>query len=361
MEKRKRNQKINKKITKKRNQLNSKTILLIVFLFQIGLVYSQNQIVKIPKLQQEDVVVITEAFNLWKTKGEQVWEGWTKINIPFIYRKENYEYWINFPSSIKEKGKFIEKIQNMDVYGKAIENKNVIAASKDIYNISAVVLSSPKISEMTKEEWIITAIHEMFHVFQSSNKTFQNKIKNLDLAYGNDASWMLNYPFPYQDTSLKTISHMQGYLLYKVYQSDDFKENMYDCFLLKDILSLYKNDIIQKYGNDGNYKYSNFQQSVEGGAKYTELKMAEIAVTNYKPLSPDIHFTDIYTNQINVIRHCGKGTGGRLTFYYLGLAKCLVLDKINPEWKKNYFNTAWLDEIFDMSLNQIMEKQKDLK
>ena len=360
MENEKKNQKNNKKVTERINQLTIKTILLLVFLFQIGLVYSQNQIVKIPKLQQEDVEVITEAFNLWKTKGEQVWEGWTKINIPFIYRKKNYEYWINFPSSIKEKGKFIEKIQNMEVYGKAIENKNVIAASQDIYNISAVVLSSPKISEMTKEEWIITAIHEMFHVFQSSDKTYQNEIKNLDLAYGNDASWMLNYPFPYKDNSLKTISHMQGYLLYKINQSDDFKENMYDCFLLKDILSLYKTAIIQKYGNDKNYKYSNFQQSVEGVAKYTELKMAEIAVTDYKPLSPNIHFTDIYTNQINVIRHCGKGTGGRLTFYYLGLGKCLVLDKINPDWKKSYFTTAWLDEIFNESLKQIMKKQKDL-
>lgn len=350
---------ISKRIARQTNLI--KLVLIIVFLIFCGLVYSQNQTNRIPKLQKEDVEVITESFNLWKTKGENVWKGWTKINIPFIYKKENYEYWINFPSSLKQKGKFVGKVNNMNVYGQVINNKNAAAATEDIYNINAVILSSPKILEMTKEEWIITAIHEMFHIYQDSDKTYQNKIRNLDLAYGNDASWMLDFPFPYKDSSLKTISHMQGYLLYKIYQSGDFQENMYDCFLLKDVLSLYKNEIIQAYGTDKNYKYSIFQQSVEGVAKYTEIKMAEIAATDYTPLSPKIHFTDIYTNQINVIKHCGKGTGGRLTFYYLGLGKCLVLDKINPQWKDSYFNTAWLDEIFKASLKQIVENQKNNK
>ncbi len=353
----KRNQKIVRRTFTNSNLSKFNVLLLMVFLFSYHLGLSRNKITKIPKLQQEDVEVIKEAFNLWKTKGEEVWKGWTKIHMPFIYRKKNFEYRINFPSSIKEKGQFVERIENMDVYGKNIQKKNVVAASKDINNISAVVLSSPSILEMTKTEWIITAMHEMFHVFQSSSKIYQNKIKNLNIAYGNDASWMLNYPFPYKDTSLNTMSHMQGYLLYKIYQSADFKENMYDCFLLKDILTLYKNEILRKYGNEKNYKYSNFQQSIEGVAKYTEIKMAEIAATDYVPLSPKIHFTDIYTNQINVIRHCGKGTGGRLTFYYLGLGKCLVLDKINHEWKNSYFTTAWLDEIFNNSLQQIVEKQ----
>ncbi len=201
----------------------------------------------------------------------------------------------------------------------------------------------------------------MFHVFQGTKETYQKKVKSLGIEYGKDASWMLNYPFPYKDSLLKTISHLQGYLLYNVYQSDNFENYMYDCFLLKDVLSLYKDYIIRQFGNENNYKYSIFQQSVEGVAKYTEIKMAEIAKNDYVPLSPDIHFTDVYNNQINVIRHCGKGTGGRLTFYYLGLGKCLVLDKINPEWKDNYFNTAWLDEIFNISLKQIIEKQKALK
>jgi len=339
--------------------INLKVLFIIYFLSLFNLVYSQDKTTKIPKLQAEDIEVISEAYNLWKTRGDEVWEGWSQIDMPFIYKKEAYEYWIDFPSTA-DKGQFVERIYNMDVYGQAVSNQDELAASMDVNNIQTVVLSSPKITGMTKEEWIIAAIHEMFHVFQSK-EGYQKKVKSLKIGYGKDASWMLDYPFPYKDTLLQTISHMQGYLLFKIYQSDNFKDNIYDCFLLKDILSLYKNYIIKQYGNKNNYKYSVFQQSVEGVAKYTEIKMAEIAKNDYIPLNPDIHFSDIYTKQINVIRHCGKGTGGRLTFYYLGLGMCLVLDKIYPDWKENYFTTAWLDEIFNKSLMQIIEEQKSLK
>ena len=333
-------------------------LFFLILFSPIKFTYSQNVNRKIPKLNHGDVEVISEAFNLWKTEGDKIWKGWTKIKMPFLYKKENFEYWINFPDNI-HKGKYIQKIKNMSVYGKSVSGNNGFAASMDIDSVAAVVLSSPKITGMTKERWIITAIHEMFHVYQNSKKSYQRKIKELGISYGKDASWMLNYPFPYKDSSLQTISHMEGYLLYKIYKSNNNMENIYDSFLLSDILSLYKNHIICKYGTDNNYKYSEFQQSVEGIAKYTEIKMAKIAEKDYTPINPDIHFTDIYTNQINVIRHCGKGTGGRLTFYYLGLGTGLVLDKINPSWKENYFKTAWLNEIFNISLKQIIKKNSN--
>jgi hypothetical protein len=336
---------------------NINMFFVVALLLPSGFVYSQHRTTEIPKLRHEDVEVITEAYHLWKTKGDKVWEGWSEIKMPFIYKKEHYEYWIDFPVTANDVGQFVEKINGLDVYGQAISGQNGFAASMDVNNVQAVVLSSPKITGMTKEEWIIAAIHEMFHVYQGA-EIDRKKINDLEIGYGKDASWMLNYPFPYGDTSLNTISHMQGYLSFNIYRSDSFRDNMYDCFLLKDVLTLYKNYIIGRYGNENDYKYSVFQQSIEGVAKYTEIKMAEIAGTDYVPLNQDIHFTDVYTNQINVVRHCGKGTGGRLTFYYLGLGMCLVLDKIAPDWKNSYFSAAWLDEIFNTSLKQIIEKQK---
>ncbi len=334
--------------------------LFLILIIYSGLAYSQTT--KIPTLQKEDIEVIKEAYNLLKTKGDKVWKGWSDINIPFIYKKNNYQYWINFPIH-KVEGKFIGKIGNMDIYGTYNKSDSVIsAASMDRNGIQAVVLSSPEQSEMTKEEWIITAIHEMFHVFQfQQDKILQEKIHSLGISYGKDASWMLDYPFPYSDKSLQTISHMEGYLLFKINKYDSLRETMYDCFLLKDVLSLYKKYINTIYGSEGNYKYSVFQQSIEGVAKYTEIKMAKIAATDYIPLSPNIHFTDTYTNQIYVIKHCGKGTSGRLTFYYLGLGECLVLDKINPNWKNIYFDTFWLDDIFNISLKQLINKQETYK
>ncbi|UBM63405.1 hypothetical protein LA303_05420 [Candidatus Sulfidibacterium hydrothermale] len=343
--------------TKQKNIAFHKTLFILLVFWPSALTYAQNLSASVPKLAPTDIEVISEAYHLWKTKGDNVWPGWTKINMPFVYKKKHFEYRINFPATAR-RGRFVEKIGKMDVYGLPVSDSGGMAASMDVDHVPAVVLSSPEITGMTKERWIITAQHEMFHVFQDSDTAYRRKIKSLKIGYGKDASWMLHYPFPYRDSLLNTIAHMQGYLSFKIYRSDNLRESLYDSFFLNDILALYKNYLHCRYGSNNDYKYAVFQQSVEGTAKYTEIKMAEIAQTDYVPLHPDLHFTDDYTNQINVIRHCGKGTGGRLTFYYLGTGMCFVLDKINPDWKKSYLSTAWLNKILAASLQQIMEKHK---
>jgi len=335
-----------------------KTIFITVLISSLiwNTALCQTDSLKIPKLQKEDVEVLSEAYNLLMTQGNKVWPGWSETSIPFIYKKEKFEYWINFPDTYAE-GKFVGELGNMKIYGKASIGK-VVAAGKDVNDIHTVFIASPDLLGVSKEQWVITAMHEMFHVYQYS-KGYLEKVNNLNLAYGDDATWMLQYPFPYQDTSIKTITHIIGYLSYKINKSDSFEENMYDCFILKDVIDLYKEQLNREYGNDDHYWYSTFQQTTEGVAKYTELIMAEIAATDYTPLNPSFHFKDTYTSQFNVVRHSGKGTDGRLTFYYLGLGKCLVLDKINPNWKVDYFNNYWLDEIFANSLNRILKEMEE--
>jgi len=337
-------------------------ILLFSFIFFGFDVFNQNKSNKIAPLNNDDVEILTEAYNLWKTKGEEIWTGWTRVDIPFIYRKENSEYWINFPSEFNE-GEYLGKIGEMAVFGHATDGP-ARAAAMDIQGIQTVVQSSPKITGMSREVWIITAIHEMFHVYQNS-ETYQKKIESLNIAYGDDAMWMLDYPFPYDDTLLNTIAHVQGYLAYNIINSDNFDENMYDCFMLKDVIASYRDHLNGKYGSNDNYKYATLQQATEGVAKYTEIKMAEIAAVDYKPLSTTLDFVGLwnenYINQVNVIRHCGKGTSGRLTFYYLGLGKCMVLDKIYPQWKDMYFKTYWLDEIFTESLIELLKGLQENK
>jgi len=330
------------------------TVLVSSLFWKISLCQTDSE--KIPELQKEDIEVLSEAFNLLKTQGNKVWPEWSELSIPFIYKKEKFEYWINFPDDYVE-GKFVGKLGNMKIYAKEAIGKG-FAAGKDVNDIHTVFISSPDLLGISKEQWVITALHEMFHIYQYS-KGYLEKVNNLNLAYGDDASWMLQYPFPYQDTSVLTITHILGYLSYNIHKSNSFEENMYDCLMLMDVINLYRDQLNREYGNDDNYWYSSFQQTTEGVAKYTEIKMAEIAATVYTPLSTSFHFKDIYTSQINVVRHSGKGTDGRLTFYYLGLGKCLVLDRINPIWKVDYFNNYWLDEILVSSLNRILKEMEE--
>lgn len=40
---------------------------------------------------------------------------------------------------------------------------------------------------------------------------------------------------------------------------------------------------------------------------------------------------------LNPVRFIGEGVKGRVMFYYSGMGKGYLLDKINPDWKNKYF------------------------
>lgn len=332
---------------------------IVVFILSSCLAAREREIAH-ERLSKEDLIVLSETFNLWQKKGEELWSGWTKINMPFVYQKQNYEYYIGFPLP-PYNAKLIGKVLGKDVYSVKRKN-NLSSAQMDVNGIYAVVLASPDLQEVSKEQWILTAIHEMFHVYQSVNG-FISKTKELNLAYSDDASWMLDFPFPYNDANINSLTHIQGFTLYSTITASLFEDKLYNALLLKESISVYKNYIALKYGGEKNYNYSEFQQSMEGVAKYTEIKIAEMAAKDYIPLNKGMDFKYLwnadYSKQLFVVKHCGKGTGGRLTFYYLGYGKCMLLDQLQPDWKEAYFQTFWLDEIMDMSLNQMIKSLRN--
>ena len=72
-------------------------------------------------------------------------------------------------------------------------------------------------------------------------------------------------------------------------------------------------------------KYFNFQLWREGIARYTEVRAAE-AAENYQPTAED----------------------KRIMFYSFGAAEGFLLDRMRPDWKKQYFEHLFtLDEFFE--------------
>ncbi len=100
----------------------------------------------------------------------------------------------------------------------------------------------------------------------------------------------------------------------------------------------------------------------EGVARYTERELAALAADPdaYAPtapfaeLFPSASYTGIwketYATYLNPVRFIGEGVQGRAKFYFMGMGKAYLLDRLLPDWKMRYFD-AGLDDLIAMAVS----------
>jgi hypothetical protein len=94
-------------------------------------------------------------------------------------------------------------------------------------------------------------------------------------------------------------------------------------------------------------RYLAFQLWQEGGARYTEHRVAEAASEGYAPLPAFQALADFvpYAAAADSLDHLLRGeldaldlaTWGRVVVYPVGAAEALVLDADSPGWQQRYF------------------------
>ena len=314
------------------------------------------------QLGHEDIALIAEAFNLWKTLGEKMWTGWTEIPMPVLYITGEWEYAIGFPGAMRG---FQPLRQNIGLTGNIQTRRRVLSpdssASRDIERVDAVVMGTPAALRKSSGAWVLTAVHEMFHVLQSARGS-TGKVRALKLGPETDASWQLDFPFPYKDADVMRLIHLQGYPIYLGITGTEEAEVKYNAGTALDAIQVYRSFLKTLAADERLYWYSQFQETIEGIGRYTEYKMAEAAAnSDYQPTEAFRRLADFkgyrqvweesYKNQLFPIKHAGRAARSRTTFYYLGLGKGLLLDRIMPEWKARYFAPdVWLDGLLAAAL-----------
>jgi hypothetical protein len=92
-------------------------------------------------------------------------------------------------------------------------------------------------------------------------------------------------------------------------------------------------------------RYLSFQCWQEGVARYTELRMAQLASLRFTPsaaLRAQAGFTSFAAEADSLQTGIGRGAASRLAevqrsaFYPLGAAQALFLDRARPDWKSGY-------------------------
>ncbi len=221
-------------------------------------------------------------------------------------------------------------------------SKHFLATFPYINYQPTIIIGTPENTKQTPMEWTVTLLHEHFHQLQFSHPDYNTAQKSLQLDKGDQTGmWMLNHPFPYEDHRVvKQVNQITKNLLL-LQDAVDVQSILKQHRILKEQLKT----II----GDEHYRYLNLQLWQEGYARFMELSILEHWITNFEHIdqkrfdqvSLDNYLKSYKIEILNSLTAAPINESKRVYFYALGAAEALLIEEVNPEWKRAYF-----DELF---------------
>jgi hypothetical protein len=281
-----------------------------------------------PPLGRTDLARIDDAFHLAANLGPRIWPGFAADSAPVIFIRGDFEYLVN---SVDAPSPFVatsQQFRGMPVFVRPRVFPPNLEASFPAIGRDAVVIGTPEATKRSSAAWELVFCHELFHVYQRS-RGMDAKIASLAIGPRDDASWQLNYPFPYDDPRVVRALHILGHEL--ATNSDIAAEALENVFALLDPKSA---------------AYLRFVITNEGVARYFEYRLAELAAHEQPEVFADA-WRDTYSKFPTHIPNLGRADRSRTEFYTLGLALALQLDHLRPQWQSSYFEPGvWLDDLY---------------
>lgn len=337
---------------------NMKVKLAFAFIF-ISLVQSVPAQPK-PSMPEGDRTRLAEAFRIGQTLGNRVWKDWDKAPFAVLLVTPENEFLIRHPKPSKDFTSIgYDSLLRSEVYFRnRTFSPNLLATFPAVGGLSTIVIGQAEnTSKKTSTAWVVTVLHEHFHQLQNSQPNYYADVNALNLSGGDETGmWMLNYAFPYSSPEVSRQFNDLGRLLAEALQVKSKKE-----FLAKVAAYLAARRKLEAMLKPDDYRYFSFQAWQEGGARYTEYQIAELAARKYKP-SKEFRALKDYQPLRAVADETRKGILKELTtlrlenyqrvaFYPLGAGEALLLDRANPKWKERYFTDKfYADKYFNVAL-----------
>ena len=314
------------------------------------------------QMRMEDRIRIAEAMRVSELYGEKIWSGFNVVPFTIILVTDSVEFLINHPSPSND---FIllndDSLLSSNVYyRKTTYSKKLLATFPAVKGRNTIVIGTPENTGKNTTDWIITLLHEHFHQYANSGPNYYSAVDSLKLSRGDRTGmWMLNYPFPYSDSTV--VYQYKRYISAIVKCLADIDSSSFHLDLgeyLKARRSL------QQALNPADYRYFSFQIWQEGIARYSEYKFLDLLkgdrsskkVSDLFDFVPfDKYQTDFYQKQINQLKTNNLEVNKRVCFYAVGFAEGLILDKLNPSWRDQYLaNKFFIEKYskwFDLETN----------
>lgn len=293
----------------------------------------------------EDRIRIAEAFHIAENYCEEIWPGWAKIPLSFLFLTREYEFLIHHPNpSTDFQSMGYDSLLKAEIlFRKRVFPEGLLAAFQAVNDESSILMGTPEITERSSGAWTITLLHEHFHQLQYAQPGYFEKSKALGLARGDTtAMWMLNFDFPYGEPEVSQHFHELATQLLQLLRSRQNPD--------KESFEAYQQNkqTFRKRIGEENYRYMQFQLWQEGVALYTEWKMLELLnQDHYQPSSDFMALEDympfdslqqqIFRRITRQLENMNMPEWKRVSFYAFGAAEAVLLDHIQPDWKEQYF------------------------
>lgn len=320
--------------------MDNKSIIYTIIL-SLGFYFSHGQTT--PKMRNEDKIRIKEATTISNELGDKIWKGISEVPFVVLLVTDSTEFLINhpYPSNDFKLSEDDDLLKTKIFYRKRQFPDWYLATFPAVNGVNCIVVGTPEKTNKNSTNWVITLLHEHFHQYQFTSKNYYEEVKKLDLSGGDETGmWQLNYPFPYNNS--KVVKQFNKYTsalfeavsnVEKKHFNKDFKDYLKERLKFKKILK------------PKDYRYFSFQIWQEGIARYTEYRFLQ-ELENYIPsneieqLKDFVSFKDFknkfYLSELKSLSTSKLEKDKRISFYAIGLAEGILLDKQKPNWQETY-------------------------
>lgn len=291
------------------------------------------------ELPADDGVRIAEFYRLAPAIEDAIWPGWSEVPSPLLLITGENEFLTHHPSPPAE-----FKAAGDGFFVRPRQFPVRLEATFPAFGPPAViVIGEPKsTASKTSTPWVIVVMHEHFHQLQDAAPGYFQAVDGLGLSHGDESGmWMLEYPFPYKKPEIvQSFGRLRDALLAAVSEADPVKFGK-DA---EEYVAMRRKFFAQLSADD--HKYLSFQLWQEGMARYTQIMAAE-AAAKYQPTAAFAGLEDYepfsaYAGRargetLEELRKVDLAKAQRGAIYPFGAVEGMLLDRLNPGWKDQYF------------------------
>ncbi|HEV8398414.1 MAG TPA: hypothetical protein VGQ18_01125 [Gemmatimonadales bacterium] len=297
------------------------------------------------QLPADDRIRLAEVRRLATTIQDSVWPGWGAAPFAVLLVTDSVEFLVWHPRpSADFQSLGYDSLLGSDVLARPRSHPpNFLATFPAVGGVVTIVVGEPAKTRKNSTMWVLTLLHEHFHQLQMSRPGYLAAVDGLQLSHGDQTGmWMLTYPFPYDSAPIQRyfVGFAQIFLRTALTDSGPPTEDA-----LRSYARMRRALGVELAPAD--LRYLDFQLWQEGVARYIEYATARVAARSYTPSAsfaalPDfVSYGDaaraLREQLLRELRTLNLGANKRATFYPVGAARALLLDRTTPGWKERYF------------------------